>query len=659
MTIDFIKISKIKKLSELKKYNIIKPIYNDNYLFHYLIIVDNLTALKLTKYPINMFDNYGVNGFILAAMENKFDILDYFIKTYPGYIYNKNKSNENFLFFMRENSTNYYKLIKRNLTVNWKILFQTYSSERHISPLDLLFLYGNYNIIKLIINTIEFDYSIYIAQPSYFNLAINKNLSIDNTISILDSIYKQNNNIFTYADDMGYNITYPIVLLNDIRLVEYMVSRCSIEFLDQYSPISTSHIFIVAYNIAIKNNDYMIARYIVKKIMKQHNFNETDINGDNIIHFLLKIRLYLNKGDPTIEKYFMSSYTDWLKPNIDKITPLDLVVQLNYDKYSTYVKKISTDHTIKLSFLNKIKDNKWRHYIKKVKIILEKNKIIKMITTPYSLSNMFQARFTDIAIYMMYLKNKYDDLYIPTYDGLDIVPNWDNNFLLPDEMLRVYNNFPWLIVWNKNTNYWIHPYLNELIDRAMNKMINGKPKYKYAFLILSLRLPNNGLHATAIIYDFKRKKVERFDPYGNTTLLDRDIDQVLETELTWNTNLTYVPPNIYFPVSGFQTISDENNIINHKMGDFGGYCLAWCFWYIEHRLSNVKIEPDVLIRKTLNRFMLMKIKPMEYIRNYANYINQYRLKYFNKIGIKDAIASNENLTNNNHKKLFNSIINAM
>ena len=42
-----------------------------------------------------------------------------------------------------------------------------------------------------------------------------------------------------------------------------------------------------------------------------------------------------------------------------------------------------------------------------------------------------------------------------------------------------------------------------------------------------MRLPNGGLHATLVIYDFKRNIIERFDPYGNTTLLDKDIDQLL------------------------------------------------------------------------------------------------------------------------------------
>ena len=95
--------------------------------------------------------------------------------------------------------------------------------------------------------------------------------------------------------------------------------------------------------------------------------------------------------------------------------------------------------------------------------------------------------------------------------------------------------------------------------------------------------------------------------------------------------------------------------MNAKLGDFGGYCLAWCFWYIEHRMLNNMIDPVILIRKTLNQFMNMKIKPIEYIRNYANYLGKYRLEYYKKIGISDTIASNEHLSPLLQPILYNSI----
>ena len=144
-------------------------------------------------------------------------------------------------------------------------------------------------------------------------------------------------------------------------------------------------------------------------------------------------------------------------------------------------------------------------------------------------------------------------------------------------------------------------------------------KYDLGILMV-IGLPNGGLHATLVIYDFKRNIIERFDPYGDTSLLDKDIDIILKKELKYDKNIKYCDTSCYFPVAGFQTLSNEDNIFNQKMGDFGGFCLAWCLWYIEHRLKNININPKILIRKTLNKIMEMKLKPDEYIRNYANNI---------------------------------------
>ena len=642
MTIDIHKIIKINKLSHLKNYVIDAPIYNSNYLFHYLILANNLKGLKLTNFPVNKVNSDNYNGFMLAAKEGRYNILNYLLEHYPQFIYDKNILNMNFLHYLDVNSTDYINLLSHNL--DWIKLYQTYST-KHISPLDILFRDGKYDIIKKIITKIKYiDYSKYIQQPVTFNLFINKHIRSSNIIKILEILYRDPK-IFTYVDDMGYNIAFPIVLINKKNLIHYIVKRCGVT-LNQYTPISTSHIFIVSYKLALKTNNYSNALYILKNVVNVNNnhcvyCSETDSHGDNLIHFILKSRILHKKGSAAIEHMLLSKYTLWTKRNLDKVSPLDLITSLDYDKYHKYVKSLDTNNYSDYSNL------KWRKYINK----LPKQKTsdnIKMIKSPYTHANMFQSRFTDTAIFCFYLREKYKNLYLPIYEG-KYKANLNEDFKLPDDMLTEYNNFPWLIVWNSPTKYWVHPKLNELIN-------TNKTKYKYAFVILSLRLPHDGLHATLILYDFKRKLIERFDPYGNTTILDPLMDNILKARLTKDLDFTYISPSVYFPVSGFQTLSDENNNMNQKMGDFGGYCLAWCFWYVEHRLLNSKANPSDLIRKTLNKFMNMKIKPMEYIRNYGNMISQYRLEYFKKIGLGEHIGSNENLTDNEQDILFNSII---
>ena len=455
MTIDVMKIGRIKKKSQLKHYSINKPIYNNNYLFHYMIITNNIVGLKLTKYPINKMNDDDYDGFMLAAKEGNYNILNYLIKTYPEYIYNKNSMNMTFLHYLSPQDKMYYEIIQNNM-IDWEFLFQIYSTQ-HLSCLDLLFVQGSYTVIKKVLLLLKkIDYSLYQSQPSYFNILINDKLKPNYIIMLLDILYSIDPHIFTYVDDMGYNISFPLVLYNDITLIHYIVKKCG-KMLDQYSPISTNHIFIIAYKIGIKTNNYTIASYILNNVMKDHNFDETDINGDNIVFFILNTRLLTKRGNIVIEDSILSRYNDWTKMNINKITILDLIVELDYKTYHKYVKNINGKILIK-----SIKNEKWKKYINKLPHIEDKNNI-HMITTSYTYSNMFQARFTDAAIYSFYLKEKYNHLYMPMYTGKMDEPTWSINMKLPDSMLEKYNNFPWLIIWNSGTNYWIHPHLNELI----------------------------------------------------------------------------------------------------------------------------------------------------------------------------------------------------
>jgi len=628
MKLNYLKIGQIKTLDELNKYSLNKPIFLGNYLFHYLIHTNNLKALRLYKFPINFVNNDGYNGFLLAPRYNNYKILEYFIKTYPEYIYSFSNENENFLHFCDPTNNNYLKLINK-YKLNWNVLFQSYTTDG-ISNLDSLFLLGSYKTISLIIKKIKFKYNTYLKIPYTFSIILNKDLNTKNIISILKELVKQDYNIFKYNDNLGNNLLYPIVLSNNYKLLKYMYKQ-DIDF-NSYTPINTFHIFKLAYNKGIISKEFKMADLIWDKIKYKHDFTETNKQGDNLVHYILKSRIQNNYGNYNLEQKVLKNFKEWDLINMDKTTPLDLIIQLDYKKYHKLIKNLN----LKTKYNNTDIDNKWKKYIdQNIKINNNKNNI-KLVNNNYSHGNIFQARFTDTAIFAKYLNDKYKSLYVPfTKNKIQINYKLYTNLSLPGEMLKNNLNFPWIIIWNNIDNYFVHPYLNKLIRE------NSK-KYNYGFVYLSLTLPNNGLHASLILYDFINKKIERFDPYGNTMGLDTDMDNVLAKRLHIN-GFKYIEPSRYLPVAGFQTISDENNILNTKFGDFGGYCLAWCIWYIEHRLNNKGVDSKVLIRKTLNKFYTNKYKPMKFIRNYANKINDYRVKYLKKINIPDNIISNEML----------------
>ena len=73
-------------------------------------------------------------------------------------------------------------------------------------------------------------------------------------------------------------------------------------------------------------------------------------------------------------------------------------------------------------------------------------------------------------------------------------------------------------------------------------------------------------------------------------------------------------------------------------------CLAWCLWYLEHRILNHNIDPKVLIDKTLKKLFKQKLKFSEFIRNYGNNINKERYKIMKKIGIPEKRISDEKIS---------------
>ncbi len=456
--IDLMKIGNIKSKSTLKHYPLNKPLMNGNYLFHYLILTNNIKGLRLYNHPLFRLNNDGLNALMLAARDKKYKVLNYLLDKYKDnkkLIYQKNKKGMNFLHYINPTDKEYLEIIKNNPDIDWINLFQTVSTN-HISGLELLFLQGKYSCINKIINKFDFNYKSFISQPAHFSLIINSNLNSSMVKELLDKLESKDNNILSYVDDMGYDVSYPIVLNEDMEIIKYIVKKRG-EHLDRYSPITTNHIFIIAYKEAIKNNDYKIAKYLLDNIMKNHNFDETDMYGNNLAHFILKSRLATRKGDYDIEKNILSRYKHWGRINMDKKSAIDYIVNLDFKKYHKFVNS-------KINNIS-IKDKHWNKYISRLPLDKEDSKV-NLLEAPYAHSNMFQARFTDIGIFSIYLKEKYKgELYMPLYKGKDVTPDWDDDMLLPDNMLYYNNNFPWIIIWNSDDQYCIPPHLSELINK--------------------------------------------------------------------------------------------------------------------------------------------------------------------------------------------------
>jgi len=397
-----------------------------------------------------------------------------------------------------------------------------------------------------------------------------------------------------------------------------------------------------------------MSKLIWENIKQTHDFNSTNNYGENLAFSIINTRLTSGFGNLELELDILKRNTIWNSFNINKVTILHILINLSFEKYHKAIKNIKLDIKQKDKNGKTILENasgKWLKFLKKLSTI-DANNYINIEKYEHVHSNTFSAHIIDIGIFFIHFKNKYKNLYIPTFlNNVDEELHWDNGFEYPDGFINDYNNFAWIIYWEDKYNYHIHPHLNQLINSQKNN-----DDYDYSTVLLSYRLPHGGLHAMIIYYDFQNNFIERFDPFGNTTDIDSDIDQILEEELTWNTGFYYLNVKKYLPVAGFQNISDENNILSQKPGDFGGYCLAWCLWYLEHRMKNYKFTARKLIYKSIDKLLKRENSLSEFIRNYANSLDKNRLEILEKIGIPKNRVSNKQFKLSEDKLIINYII---
>ncbi len=661
MKIDFKKIINIKNKKDLKDFELDKPIFQNNYLFHYLILLGNIDGLKLEKFPVYLENTDGLNGFHLAAKEFNHEILSYLIDSYPDYIYNRNANRETFAAYLPFEEFNSF--IKKYPKLDW----------------DELLLNGTKTpkvVIKSILSNLDYNsltefIKLYKIKPEnkdqyLFQIINNSNLKSSEKTKLLDKFSDQEIN---EKNELGGGLLLAAIDIDDEELVNYLIKR-NID-VDYNTFIQTDSPLIFSLSSDILNNEYKYSKIIISKLSKINpTFCKTNNKYmDNPLHTLFYVRMNRNKQiisadkmkninySPDFEIIKNSSSENWNQYNIEKLSPFHLLMNLDFDVYHDVFEKVN----IKISkhILEDIKknvelsspSNKWVKLYEKLDEYKEEPDKIKLSNDEYSHYTMFQAKFKDVGIFSIYLSDTYSDLLIPNLTSYQINNiTFEDTFPFSDDIIQKEPVFPWVISYYNENEFYIHPYLNNIINTTRR---TGKKRFAAVFISL---IYDRMLHANVLVYDFKNMTIERFEPYGNTMSIDGSIDDVLEEELTWNTGMRYIKPDDYLPVAGFQTVSDETNSINKKAGDFGGFCLAWCLWYLETRLKNPEITSKQLVEKVMNKISKMDIKFSEYIRNYSNKINTKRVEYLELIGIDSKKISDSHLTIDTNLKLANYLI---
>jgi len=609
MKINFNNIANIKSLKELNKYDLDKPIFMRNYLFHYLILLGNLNGLKLHKFKVFELNEEGLSGFSLASKLPDTDILEYLIETYPEYIYNVDSKQCKFTFYLQFD--NIIKLMKKYTNLDWKDLF--INSHFKESLPDIFFKNANYEQILEVIKFIDItDYVV----------SISSNLNIDSKekIKIYDKLSFEELN---KKDISNVGVLASAIFYNQLELFDYLIKKnVDIDYSLKYSNIPSSLLYTNILHLAVLSdliNDKLyysktIIEIIKKKYSKDDFYNyihQINSHGFNVLHGIFSYRLNSNTSNKVniIDKYFIELLgEDGLNHNNDnKITPVTWIIEMNKKPYNDLIKKY------------KIKQNK--------------KSDIKEIKSNYTNYNVFNSKFYENLLYSHIIYKKYDNVLLLKYNKIN---NDINDKNIPE-------NIPFIILLNYPDELNMHKYLTKLIND--NK--NGNKRFFFILLCINYL---DYSHANILIGDYKNNTIEHFETYGS--VYSYKSKEILEEELTWSTGMQFIKPADFLPNLAFQALSDNKSIENEKHGDLDGYCLAWCYWYLECRLLNPNINPKDLVNKLMKLIAQSEYNFLEHIRNYANKLTKQKFKILEKLDINKNDIMNVNMSNENIKKIF-------
>ena len=576
------KIMELKNPKDIEKININKALFYKNYLFHYLIMFDKLDLLKIHKHSVFNFNEDKLDGFMLAAKYDNFKILEYLLKEYPEYSQNHNEDGLNFINFINK-PKKLIQLMKKFENINWQYLLK-FKNQENIE-------YYKYLLSELNNDDLNWFLKKYNNFNSYYTISaiiLNEKLKTSEKIKIFDTFTEKQINDKNFENQ---GIIVDIINLEDIKLVDYFIKRnIDLEYIFKPTTLFISPMFFLITKIFTEEQ---ITKFeeILEIIMKKIKLDYLYINRDgiNYVQLVLNLKLqfphFKSKVVEKVINTILSESPDesWRQINLNKENALFYIVKLPFKKYIDFIKNRKLDlkqTNSKNETIIDIAEEDWKKEINKLKQYVEKDNIdIKIEKNKYQHQTKFTATMIDIIVYFIYLSKKYKNLFIPH---------------ILDSNMR--EDFPWVINYSPN-KIDIHPNLNYTINK-----VRREGNYDFVLLFLAFNLEDNLKHANILLYDFKNLSVERFEPYGNDDI-NMEVDDILDEELTWNTGLKYLKPSDYLPKPGYQLLSNENDMEKQKVGDFGGFCLGWCIWYVEHRIKNNKIDPKTLNKKTLEKLL--------------------------------------------------------
>jgi hypothetical protein len=222
----------------------------------------------------------------------------------------------------------------------------------------------------------------------------------------------------------------------------------------------------------------------------------------------------------------------------------------------------------------------------------------------------------------------------------------------------LYQMLPSVILWRNKNLYFIHPKIESILKDLF------KTNKRFYMIKITLIISSQFTHANILLIDLDTLSVRRFEPYGisdvtDEIFLDRLLGELISKIL--KKKIKYYRPGDYLSGLRFQSVSNDGETELKKNGDPGGYCLAWCLWYIELKLSNPDIPEEKLLKlasdKILKRYKKTENPYLYFIRDYARHLNDEKDKILLKIKIPTNEIYDLEYKNSNIKKISKYINN--
>ena len=674
----------------------------NTYLIHYAILFRNIDIIALLlskKCKLDILDSDGRNIFYIPIKFNYTNIIELLLKY----------SNTIIGIPLLELQDKYY-----HIPLHYAILFNKYdiieTIINNMTNLNFKTLEGDtalhliiknnsdeiqnkkFNIIKTLLDKKININSNNLENQNVLHLAIENNdiiitkLLLDNNIDIniettnmhytpiLIASINKNTEICKLLINYELNINCQDIYGNSI--LNYAIINKSKELIKlYYNKVNVNLVNVNGYvslNLFF-DNDYDISKinnYYFREILIKTNINIQNIQGKTIWHYLIKYNIWDLYEDVLIEK----------KNNIyiqdeNNITPFQMIKENYPNKYDKFINLIinsfyniiKNNNIYKINnYCNKITKEKCIEYIEN--LIINKHISYPTKTKLFYINNipvkniknyifMYTGITLDIISGLIYLKNKFNNIetsLTKNFINNDILDNYYNS--LGIVKLNDFLNFE--IVWS-----YLKLYIPTNFREILNSFINSDKKYLVIPIGIEL---SNGNHANILFYDKENYELERFEPYGsnfppgynyNPKNLDLQINNLFSSLIN-NDKFKYFTPSDYEIKIGLQFIdSTEYQMYkNINITDPGGFCSAWCLWYIDMRLTNIFIKRESIITKLINYIRMKKISFRTTIRNYTKNITDIRDKILSKSNLDINLWLYDNYSHKEWKTVCNNII---